>query len=49
MVFKKYIIKTVKKEGFYTVGIYEEVFRNDFEEIRKLADEIIYSYGEIER
>lgn len=42
-------IKTVKKEGFYTVGIYEEVFRNDFEEIRKLADEIIYSYGEIER
>ena len=42
-------IKTVKKEGFYTVAIYEEVFKNDLEEIKNTADEFIYSYEEIER
>lgn len=42
-------IRTVKAEGFYTVGIYEEVFRKDTEEIRSIADEFIYSYEEIER
>lgn len=42
-----YAIKTAKAADFYVVGVYDNMFKDDEEFIRKKADRYIYSFKEL--
>lgn len=42
-------LKTAKKAGFYTVGIYDETCAEEWDEIKSIADEFITDWQKAER
>lgn len=38
-------LETAACAGFYTIGVYEEAMKNDWERIQKLADEVVWGWS----
>lgn len=42
-----FAIKTAKEAGFYTIGVYDEVFEAEREKIEKISDKFIETFREL--